>query len=200
MCLSNRANFLWLLKTKLIKNGAHQEVGHIYSCSFLFRFFLPSILRFHLHLLPRLHLSSLVKLLKQSPSGLFYPPIRFPLTLCFITLAFTLLLKSGNAILGHSMNWQDIFIHLFLLKKKQVLITLLPCVFFLIAAVLPPAERALLPGAQSQVLRSRDCQCTGIPSLPKHRLQRPEAWKHLARLSRTHHSNRFWALQGEHRA
>lgn len=41
--------------------------------------------------------------------------------------------------------------------------------------VLSPSERALLPGAQSQVLLGRDCQRLGIPPLPQHRLQGPEA-------------------------
>ncbi len=77
--------------------------------------------------------------------------------------------------------------------------SLFPCFLFL-PVVLPPTERALLPRAQSPVLRCRDRQRTGLPPLPQHRLQRLEAREHPAGLTGTHHSYRFRPLQGEHRA
>ena len=56
------------------------------------------------------------------------------------------------------------------IKVRSELLLTDVCLFFS-PAVLPSAEREDLPGAQSQVLRRRNCKCTWLPPLPAHRVQ-----------------------------
>lgn len=75
------------------------------------------------------------------------------------------------------------------------------CFFvYFLPVVLSPSERALLPGAQGQVLLSGDRQRPGLPPFPQHRLQGPEAREHPAGLAGAHYPHRLRPVQGEHRA
>lgn len=111
---------------------------------------------------------------------------------------------SSSALVGLvSGNVKYRLSHVYVLSASASSPSLTSVLFFfvhLLAVVLPPSERALLPGAPSQVLLRRDRQRPGLPPLPQHRLQGPEAREHPAGLAGAHHPHRLRPVQGEHRA
>lgn len=181
------------MKTVLIKCGLRQETGCIYS---------PSLLSLFLPLSP----TAVSPSLRSSFICLkFFQALAF-LPLCFLPLGFLSVSASVFSLLvfllfiSHPYTWTAAVQSRYFAMSPDILVAITISLTLCPPVVLPPSEGALLPGAQSPVLCSRDRQRVGLPPLPQHCLQRPEAREHPAGLTGPHHSHRFRLVQREHRA